>query len=267
MQVSSPDPDFAFDEKSHFLLQHGGRGAGTDGIILKSIADNWLVLALLNSTPLDYYLKHISTVFSGKTYSYSDAFIKQLPIKLPISEVEQEKAEYIATLAKRLTYVKDTLEAKKHDRDSFPEPQSRSLPAKYDLYPLRQFAQGTPQTQTFKRSEVRFGQQTFSGGIAMQFGKTSLILSNQLMVDVVKAWIRLQPKQNLRVGDLLSISVPQNTAACQQLLTSLSTLEKEITSLQTQLVQDEAELNNRVTDYYRLNVDDQKVIADFLDKF
>ena len=254
-------------DSEHYVFQAGGRGGGVYGVLPRSeLISPALLVALMNTRPLDFYLKHVSTVYIGKTYSYSDAFIKQLPIKLPVNEDERAKAERIAKLAQQLTHLKGTLELKKRNRDNFPEPQSlRNLPARYDLYPLRQFIQGTPQAQTFKRSDVNFVQQTLSGSIAM--GKTSLVLPNQLMVDVVQAWIRLQTREHLRLDDLLSISIPQNLAACQQLLTDLSTLEKEIAALQTQLTDGEAEINNLVADYYGLDIADQKIIADFLGRF
>lgn len=271
IQIASQSPDMAIDDsqdRGHYVFQAGGRGGGVYGILPRGELVNLALLAaLMNTRPLDFYLKHISMVYSGRTYSYSDSYIKQLPIKLPTNEIDQEKAEHIAKLAQELTHLKGSLEAKKHNRDSFPEAQSRSLPTTYDLYPLRQLIQGRPLAQSFKRSEVSFGQQALDGGIAMQFGRTSLILPNQVMVEVVQAWLRLQSRENLRVDDLLSISLPQNLVACQQLLTALHALEKEIDALQTQLIQDEVELNNRVADYYGLDIDDQKVIADFLERF
>lgn len=267
MQISSTEPDFAFDENRHFLLQHGGRGGGTDGITLLPDIHNWLVLALLNSTSIDFYLKHRSTTFAGKTYSYSDAFIKSLPIKLPITETEQVQAQSIAELAQQLSSLKAVLEGKKRDRDNFPSSQTRKLSAKYDLYPLHLLISGAPQAQIFKRSEVIFLQRSLDSGIAMQFGRTSLIFPHQTMADIVQAWIRLQPRENIQLKDLLSLSLPVQDVACLQLLTMVYNLEQEIAASQKQLIQDELELHDRVANYYGLDADDKKNIADFLRMF
>jgi len=267
MQISSTHPDFAFDEDEHFLLQHGGRGGGTDGIVLNSSVGHWFMLALLNSAPIDFYLKHISTVFSGKAYSYSDAFIKQLPIKLPLNQDEFIQSEQIGKLAQQLANIKDRLETKKEERGCFPAPQCRSLSIKYDLYPLKASIQGIPKSQSFKRSEVNVDQRTLDGGIAMQFGKSLLTLPHIWMAKVVEAWLRLQPKENLHTEDLLSIAISQDPEACQQLLKALGTLEEDVNMLQMELSEGEKTLNDLISNYYSLDVDDCCIITDFLNRF
>ncbi|MGB8347015.1 MAG: protein kinase [Ktedonobacteraceae bacterium] len=266
IQISSTEPDFVFDPDQHFLLQHGGRGGGTDGIVFKSFVDDWLVLALLNSSTLDYYLKHVSVVFSGKAYSYSDAFIKQLPIKLPANDVEQEQAQNIAQLARQLTELTNIVEARKRNCDAFPQPQVRALPAKYDLYPLSRLVQGKPQASTLKRDEVSF-QPTLDGKIAMRFGKSTLILPHEQMAEIVRTWLKLQSQAILRVADLLALTVPSNKTACQQVVSTLENLEREIAALQAQIIQGEADLNSQVADYHGLSEEDRQIVTDFLVRF
>jgi hypothetical protein len=267
MQIASQSPDLAIDNSDHYVFQAGGRGGGVYGILpVHRYVDPAFLTALLNSTTLDYYLKHISVVFSGKAYSYSDAFVKQLPIKLPTAGIEQEQAQYIAQLARQLTEVTNVVEAGKRNRSLFPQPQVRALPARYDLYPLSRLVQGRPQAQVFKRDEVSF-QPTLDGKIAMRFGKSTLILPHEPMAEIVRAWLKLQSQATLRAADLLALIVPHNKSACQQVLAALENLEKEIGALQAQIVDGEATLNSRVADYYGLSEEDRAIIVDFLARF
>ncbi len=74
---------FAFDENRDFIFSAGVSGAY--GILLKEnikISYKYL-LAILNSSLLERYLKTISTALRGGFYSYEKKYIKQLPVCLP----------------------------------------------------------------------------------------------------------------------------------------------------------------------------------------
>lgn len=83
-QVLSSKNSFTLDEKSQYYFVGGGN-AGGYGISLKRDfeSDYYVVLALLNSRILEFYLKHISTPFRGGFYSYGKRFIEKLPIVMP----------------------------------------------------------------------------------------------------------------------------------------------------------------------------------------
>jgi hypothetical protein len=51
---------------------------------------------------------------------------------------------------------------------------------------------------------------------------------------------------------------------CPAPLVALTALEAEIATARERLAADEAELNQRVVDYYRLDEIDRQIIADFL---
>jgi hypothetical protein len=87
------------------------------------------------------------------------------------------------------------------------------------------------------------------------------------MAKIVEAWLRLQPRQSLRVNDLLSIRLPSSETGCGNLIAILATLVEEIATLHTQLVSGQTELNDLVADYYGLDMNDREVIADFLERF
>ncbi len=87
-QVLARGSKMAFDSEGKYLFAGGGN-AGVYGIILKDnvIAeqrtDYMVMLALLNSSLLEFYLRQISSMFRGGFVSYGRRFIERLPICLP----------------------------------------------------------------------------------------------------------------------------------------------------------------------------------------
>ena len=96
-QVLSTKNSFSMDENGEYYFVGGGN-AGGFGIILDNQYRRhyMLVLSLLNSKLLEFYLKKISTPFRGGFYSYGKKFIEKLPIVIPSAE----KADRLTTLSK-----------------------------------------------------------------------------------------------------------------------------------------------------------------------
>jgi type I restriction-modification system DNA methylase subunit len=103
-QVLARGSKMSFDSEGKYLFAGGGN-AGAYGIILKDnlIADqrtDYLVmLALLNSSLLEFYLRQISSMFRGGFVSYGRRFIERLPICLPDAGL----AANIATQASQIS--------------------------------------------------------------------------------------------------------------------------------------------------------------------
>jgi len=83
-QVLSDARSFSLDYNGEYYFVGGGT-AGGFGIILKEKYEKYLyvVLALLNSKVLDFYLRKISSPFEGDSYAYGGQYIKRYPIILP----------------------------------------------------------------------------------------------------------------------------------------------------------------------------------------
>ncbi|MDE1861125.1 MAG: Eco57I restriction-modification methylase domain-containing protein, partial [Candidatus Micrarchaeota archaeon] len=88
-QVLASRNSFTLDEKGQYYFVGGGN-AGGYGITLGKEFENdyYVVLALLNSKLLEFYLQHISTPFRGGFYSYGKRFIEKLPIIMPSDKSE-----------------------------------------------------------------------------------------------------------------------------------------------------------------------------------
>ncbi|HIH73232.1 MAG: putative endonuclease-methyltransferase fusion protein [Thermococcales archaeon 44_46] len=96
--VLSDQARFSVDLKGDYYFVGGGN-AGGYGILIKEeykdVVPLKFLVALLNSSLLDWRLKQLSTEFEGGFYSYARRFIKDLPIKLPSTDEEKALAEEI----------------------------------------------------------------------------------------------------------------------------------------------------------------------------
>jgi hypothetical protein len=85
---------------SLYFAGSGGGGGGGYGILLKQdspLAYEY-VLGLLNSKLLDYYLKSISSSFSGGYYAYNRQYIEQLPIVVADKARHDKMVELVARM-------------------------------------------------------------------------------------------------------------------------------------------------------------------------
>jgi len=265
MQVSSTAPDAAFDEKRMFVFAAGGT-SGVYGLAFDPKYDHWLLLALINSSALDFYLKHVSTVYSGHAYSYGDQFIKQLPIRIPKTKPQKEIAKRLAELAQMLTETKGTLRAKERERAEFPERQLERLKERLERYPLSRLIQGESQVQQIAVESIVVQQQP-NGSWTLTFGKTTFVFPSEAHVRVAERWLKVQGKARLSLSDLMTLRLPSSDQDCRELLTALKEIEEEIEALKRELSDKEAEVNELVAEFYGLDKEDRKIIQEFLDRF
>jgi hypothetical protein len=267
VQMSSQFPDMAYDEEAGFVFQAGGRGGGVYGIALdQSRIEPWFALALLNSSILDFFLKHVGTVYEGHTYSYSDAFIKDLPICLPKTKSQKKIAKRLAKLAQELTELKGKLRAKERERAAFPEPQIAKLEKQPELYPLSRLAQGEPQAAQIQVEDISL-QRMLDSSWVLTFGRSTLVFPTEAHAKLAHIWLKLQGRSQVESAQLMGLRVPQSKQECQRLLELLEETEQEIERLQAQIKEGEAEVDELVAELYELSKTDQDVIREFLDRF
>ena len=270
LQISSTEADVAVDVAGRYVFQAGGRGGGVYGLLMKNRSPAHLsfITALLNSRPLDFYLKHVSTVYSGKAYSYSDAFLKDIPIVLPRTPRNKQVAKRVTELADTLSHLKTALRITERACAAFPEPQSANLPSGVDRYPLERLADGHPSAKTIQRGDVTFDTQ-LDGRPALRVGRAAISLPSAAHADVVRAWLESQPRQALAAAELLGLRLPETPAACQALLEGLERQKQEIVHARRQIEEGEREIDSLVLQLYGLadDKDAGAVIEDFLGRF
>lgn len=114
---------FTLDRDDHFFVGSGGGGGGGYGITIdeRTSIEYPYLLGLLNSRLLDWYLRRISSVFSGGYYAYNRQYIEQLPVvpvdksraeSIPLGSQVSSLVEQILTLHTRLHSSRSS-----HDRD------------------------------------------------------------------------------------------------------------------------------------------------------
>ena len=71
---------YAYDAAGRYYVAGGGDGGYS--LVPRSGIDPWALLAVLSSSPLDFYLQLHSALFSGRCYSYGRRFLHRLPVRL-----------------------------------------------------------------------------------------------------------------------------------------------------------------------------------------
>jgi type I restriction-modification system DNA methylase subunit len=108
-----------------YFVGSGGGGGGGYGILLRDdspIAYEY-VLALLNSKVCDYYLKKISSTFSGGYYAYNRQYIEQIPIRI----IDREDVREINIHDSLVTLVNQILETKEKLSAAITEAETNRL--------------------------------------------------------------------------------------------------------------------------------------------
>ena len=267
LQMASQSPDMAYDTQHGYIFQAGGHGGGVYGIVVdpEVVENTWFLLSLLNSRPLDFYLKHTSKVYTGRTYSYSDPFIKNLPIRLPQNEDEEAIAQDLADLAQELTHTKGKLREWEKKRKAFPEPFLYEL-GPVDLYPFTHLITGERKSRSIRTQKVTFQLQQ-NGRWAIKFGRTTFVFPSEPHARLAEAWLGIQERASVPVDNLLNLRVPARPEDAQRLLGLLKAAENEIDQLQSRLDKGETKVNHLVARLYGLKDEDVQVIEDFLDRF
>jgi hypothetical protein len=102
--------EFCLDDNGDFyFVGSGGGGGGGYGISLPDGVSPHLLLGLLNSQLLDWFLKQITTRFHSGWYAYNKQYIEQLPIKLPQTAAERKLAKQISQRVQRIIDLKKRL--------------------------------------------------------------------------------------------------------------------------------------------------------------
>lgn len=104
-QVLASRASYTADLQGNYYFVGGGN-AGGYGVKLKEEHEHLYhyVLGILNSSPIDKYLQHISTQFRGGFYSYAKRFIELLPIYVPDknNSTKYEKCMQIDKMVKQI---------------------------------------------------------------------------------------------------------------------------------------------------------------------
>jgi type I restriction-modification system DNA methylase subunit len=93
--------NFNYDANGFYFAKGAG---GSYGIILEENDKNFYlyILALLNSSLINFYLKLFLPVKSGGWYEYNSQFLEKIPIKIPIKSKEKEISRKLVNHVEKL---------------------------------------------------------------------------------------------------------------------------------------------------------------------
>jgi hypothetical protein len=253
-------PDGAPEEEG------GAFGPGICGIALRDESLIYLLTALLNSSPLFYWVKQRSVVHGGHNVKYDDRFCRQLPIHLPSTKREKEIARRLSDLAKELSQTKGNLWRLEGERKAFPNPQAAALGSTIELYALRRLVSGEPRGQTIAPQDYSVSQM-LDGRWGLRLGRVTLFFPSEAHLRLTERWLHLQGQSKISSTTLMELKLPTTEAGCHLILDSLGQTEAEIGQLSSCLRSGEEEIDKMVAQLYGLGRQHRRVIKDFLSRF
>lgn len=257
-QLNSQEADYVFDREGEYVFQGGGKGGGVYGILPDQNLSSVYLTGLLNSDILDYYLKHISTVYAGKSYSYADAYIKQLPmITQSIDEDVKSKIKSKAkTLAQR--------ERLKQRIRLFPKPHFSGLKEEGVIDEWDEVKHTT--VGGYYPLNIR-RQKDLKGNSEIKLGKDDWISSHKIDSEVKQEYvIKAIDGKRFSKEEQIVIPIPRTDEAAEKALQMLEEDKEELETGKTKKELEE-ELNNSVHSIYGIEDQEKEVVDDFLDRF
>ncbi len=262
--VLAKNNKFVFDSEGKYYFVGGGN-AGGYGIILneenKNESDYLYFTALLNSKVLEYFHKHVSVLFGGKYYSYSQRYLEHFPIV--VSESESVKSEVIEKAKRIIEALKDANEIEKRTENF-----SNYIPEKTEKIKLIDLAENIQiKKELLKLDNLRL--------------KTAKTVNNELeyVLTVKKGnWVSfnddkvaefvkslLNQREKISKSDLINLNIPQK----EVMKKSIEGIEKdktEIEKLGREAQEIQIQLDNLIAkEIYELDENDIAVIDEFLE--
>ena len=253
-------PDGAPEEKG------GAFGPGICGIALRDESLIYLMTALLNSSPLFYWVKQRSVVHGGHNVKYDDRFCRQLPIRLPQTKREKEIARRLSGLAKELTETKGNLRRLEGEHKAFPNPQAAALGSTIELYDLRHLVGGEPRGQNVDPKDYTV-LQMLDGRWGLKLGRVTLSFPSEAHLRLVEEWLHLQSQTKVSSTTLMELELPTSEVGCHLVLDALGRTKAEIGRLGAYLKDGEKEIDRMVAKLYGLSRQHRRVIKEFLSRF
>lgn len=225
IQLLASEGKVAWDKEGKFLFQAGGKGGGVYGISLKEDALSPLLLGVLNSFVGDFYIKSISSSYSGGYYSYADAFIKWLPIP----EISEEYKEELTKLVHRVEERTARLRKMRSELEGFPQSVMEELkkqgkaPPRKTLESLAIGINNLAREVSAKKDTSL--QKDLNGSLVLRLGKGTILFQHEAHARLVlKA---LKARGSVSREELLNWEIPENPNTAEEFLRKIESLEED----------------------------------------
>jgi hypothetical protein len=203
------------------------------------------VAALLNSSALDFYIKHITSIKSGGYYKYTTHYLEPLPVSLGEDNVHET--------IEQIMQVKD-------------------LKNKLDRFPAAYLSNAEVVPKTLKMDSGHSSmdpeiQQRQDSGFNVVIGKRKkedpIVVDTQEKAEFVRMALQ---GQKVKKGEEVEVLVPKSNQAVKDILQEYEDDEQRLEELPT-VEELEEEINEIVYDLYGLEEEDVEVIEEFLETF
>ncbi|MHC1597925.1 MAG: Eco57I restriction-modification methylase domain-containing protein, partial [Methermicoccaceae archaeon] len=258
-QVLSNKCTFYYDEGGEYYFVGGGN-AGAYGIKMKKEVlctpnDYYFFTALLNSKVVEFYMKHVSVIFSGKFYSYSKRYLDLLPIKTDPSQELIAKAKRMQELFEELSHLEHkTSSILIYLPDKEPTGYLIDLVSEFKVSrDVKLDAMSVQRVEakgsTIYELSIKKGQSlTFEDEDVAQFVKLYLESYGDRISKTALLEIRLPPKEDIK-----------------RIMESYRGDLEHIQNLRDEATKTQAEIDEMVAGLYGLSSEDLKVVDRFLE--
>lgn len=216
-----------------------------------------VVASQLNSAPLEFYFKHVSTVKAGGYYEYRAQYVNPIPCMV---DEQDDKFDVIREKANQIVGSID-LDSK---TDRFPEAYLGNFDGRTELIEY--------EWQTRRYPVNADIQQLADGRFAVTAGRSDEITApeidrgdrdeSKLRAKYVHAAV---DGRNVKSGEEMTIPIPATEDGIRKLLDALEGDRQTVE--ETSIEELESEIDQVVYDLFDLTEDEQQVIEDYLEIF
>ena len=214
------------------------------------------VLGLLNSKPVAFYLNHVSNLKKGKTFEYIRQSLSRLPIRLPRSPSERDKARGIVIAVRKLIEQRQLQE------------KVLGFPRSYVTEQMRKTRELSTLTFRFK-ADVQDCHpgilETLQGGFRIEVGHgqhlDSELLDTRKKTEFV---VRALEGKSFGKSDEFTIQIPRDDRLAGELL---SLLRHDERGFAEEIARQERFIDSSVARIYHLSKKDRSAIDDYLERY
>jgi hypothetical protein len=211
----------------------------------------------LNSSALDFYLKHIATIKAGGYYSYRTQYVEKLPC------ITEDSAGVFGTMRERAGEIVDSIDLDSKT-DRFPEAYLGDYDGELDYI--------TYEWQTRRYPVSANVQGDVDGDFTVQAGRSDTINDPAMYSDEREARKRRAEYvhaavdgRNVKSGEETTIPIPRSDDGVEELLSRLDDDREEVE--ETNIEELEADIDEAVYDLFDLTEDEREVVEDYLEVF
>ena len=263
VQVLANRNTFTLDVEGIYYFMGAG-GSNAYGILLNdeyNTADDYLYfLGLLNSSVLEFYIKHISPLYSGRYYIYDRQYLEKLPIKYPQTAEEEDIACEVVNMVERILKQQKELSELENKTSEFPDSYISE-----ELHPLLEVMESQELSkESYSPSRLRIEVEDIEGRMIYKvvITKKDYIAfktesSAKFLFEVLKR------KDRVIKNDLLRMEVPSDADA-EGIMREYEGDLKKMGDLKREMADLDKSMDELVYGLYGLDEGDRRVIEDWI---